>query len=43
LQALIGPCGANEAKDDEMCIMIGDSVGAQVSGRCTTKTAVRLK
>jgi hypothetical protein len=27
--------GANEAIDDEMCILIGDSVGATVSPRCT--------
>ena len=27
--------GQNEAKDDEMCIMVGDSAGAQVPGRCT--------
>lgn len=26
--------GANEADDEEMCIMIGSSVGAMVSGGC---------
>ena len=31
--------GANEAEDDEMCIMIGSSVGAQVSGGCMPKQA----
>jgi hypothetical protein len=35
--------GANEAQDDEMCIMIGNSVGAQVSGFCTAKQAMRLE
>jgi hypothetical protein len=35
--------GLNEAEDDEMCIMIGDSVGAQVAGRCTPKEAVRIQ
>jgi hypothetical protein len=34
--------GANEAKDDEMCIMIGDDVGANVSAACTTKQAKML-
>jgi hypothetical protein len=27
--------GANEAADDEMCILTGDTVGASVSGSCT--------
>jgi hypothetical protein len=27
--------GANEANDDEMCILVGDSVGAQIPGFCT--------
>lgn len=27
--------GQNEAKNDEMCILVGDSVGAQVPARCT--------
>jgi hypothetical protein len=27
--------GQNEAEDDEMCIMVGDSAGAQVPGFCT--------
>jgi hypothetical protein len=35
--------GLNEAEDDEMCIMIGDSVSAQVAGRCTPKEAVRIQ
>lgn len=35
--------GLNEAEDDEMCIMIGDSVGAQVAGRCTAKQPVRIQ
>jgi hypothetical protein len=30
--------GANEAKDDEMCIMIGDTVKSTVSNRCTYTT-----
>ena len=30
--------GQNEAKDDEMCIMIGDSVGTTVPGFCTYNT-----
>jgi hypothetical protein len=30
--------GLNEAKNDEMCILVGDSVGALVPGRCTTST-----
>jgi len=34
--------GANEAQDDEMCIMIGDSVGATVSGGCTPITARKI-
>jgi hypothetical protein len=35
--------GLNEAEDDEMCIMIGDSVSAQVAGRCTPKEAMRIQ
>jgi hypothetical protein len=35
--------GLNEAEDDEMCIMIGDSVGASVAGRCTPKEAQRIQ
>jgi hypothetical protein len=27
--------GANEANDDEMCILIGDTVGTQIPGFCT--------
>lgn len=34
--------GQNEAEDDEMCILTGDSVGAAVAGRCTALTARRL-
>jgi hypothetical protein len=34
--------GANEAEDDEMCIMIGDSVGANVAAQCTPKQAQKL-
>jgi hypothetical protein len=30
--------GLNEAQDDEMCILVGDTVGAQVPGRCTAST-----
>lgn len=30
--------GANEAKDDEMCIMIGDTVKSTVSNKCTYTT-----
>jgi len=35
--------GANEAADDEMCILIGDTVGAQVSGGCAAKPAKRIE
>jgi len=35
--------GANEAEDDEMCILIGDTVGAQVSTGCTPKAAKRIQ
>ena len=35
--------GLNEAEDDEMCIMIGDSVSAQVAGRCTPKEPMRVQ
>jgi hypothetical protein len=34
--------GANEAQDDEMCIMVGDSVGATIAPRCTPIAARRL-
>jgi hypothetical protein len=27
--------GLNEAENDEMCILIGDTVGASISGLCT--------
>jgi hypothetical protein len=30
--------GANEATDDEMCILVGDSVGATIPGFCTSST-----
>ena len=30
--------GANEAIDDEMCILVGDSVGARVSPLCASQT-----
>jgi hypothetical protein len=30
--------GANEAEDDEMCIMIGDTVGTTISPACTSTT-----
>jgi hypothetical protein len=30
--------GQNEAKNDEMCIMVGDSVGSQIPARCTYNT-----
>ena len=30
--------GANEAEDDEMCIMIGDTVGTTISPACTATT-----
>jgi hypothetical protein len=34
--------GANEANDDEMCIMVGETVGAQVPPFCTPIMARRL-
>jgi hypothetical protein len=34
--------GANEAEDDEMCILVGDTVGAQVSAGCTPIAARKL-
>jgi hypothetical protein len=34
--------GANEAADDEMCILVGDTVGASVSPSCTPLTARRV-
>jgi hypothetical protein len=34
--------GQNEAADDEMCILTGDSVGATVPGRCTAIEARRM-
>ena len=34
--------GANEAQDDEMCIMVGDSVGASVPPLCTAIPARRV-
>jgi hypothetical protein len=30
--------GANEAKDDEMCILVGDTVGASISPACSYTT-----
>jgi hypothetical protein len=30
--------GANEAEDDEMCILIGDTVGTQISPACASTT-----
>ena len=30
--------GANEAKDDEMCILVGDTVGATIPGFCQYNT-----
>jgi hypothetical protein len=35
--------GQNEAQDDEMCILTGDSVGATVSGGCTPIAARKLQ
>jgi hypothetical protein len=32
--------GQNEALDDEMCIMVGDTAEAQVPGRCTYTTSM---
>jgi hypothetical protein len=34
--------GANEASDDEMCILTGDTVGASVAGSCTPIAARRI-
>lgn len=34
--------GANEAADDEMCILTGDTVGASVTAGCTAITARRV-
>jgi len=34
--------GANEANDDEMCIMVGDSVGTGISPLCAANPATRL-
>lgn len=34
--------GANEAQDDEMCILTGDTVGATVPGACSAITARRI-
>jgi hypothetical protein len=34
--------GANEANDDEMCILVGDSVGTQISPLCSANPAMRL-
>jgi hypothetical protein len=34
--------GANEAEDDEMCILIGDTVGAQISAGCAAKASKRI-
>jgi hypothetical protein len=31
--------GANEAEDDEMCILVGDTVGASISPACTAIAA----
>jgi hypothetical protein len=33
--------GANEAKDDEMCILVGDSVGAKVPTLCQYQTVLQ--
>jgi hypothetical protein len=33
--------GQNEAIDDEMCIMVGDTAEAQVPGRCTYTNTVQ--
>jgi hypothetical protein len=30
--------GLNEAEDDEMCILIGDTVGTSIPGQCTSTT-----
>jgi len=35
--------GANEAQDDEMCIMVGDSVGASIAPFCQAIPARRIK
>jgi hypothetical protein len=34
--------GANEASDDEMCILVGDTVGAQVSAGCSPIAARKV-
>jgi hypothetical protein len=34
--------GANEAQDDEMCILVGDSVGTRIPLGCSTMPARRL-
>ena len=34
--------GANEANDDEMCILVGDTVGASISPLCTAIPARRM-
>ncbi|HKU42758.1 MAG TPA: hypothetical protein VJR89_31585, partial [Polyangiales bacterium] len=34
--------GANEAKDDEMCILVGDSVGAAIPALCSAMQPRRL-
>lgn len=34
--------GQNEAQDDEMCILVGDSVGASISPLCTAIPARRI-
>ena len=30
--------GKNEARDDEMCILVGDSAGTTVPARCAYQT-----
>ena len=35
--------GANEANDDEMCILVGDSVGAQIPGFCSALPARSIR
>jgi hypothetical protein len=34
--------GANEAQDDEMCILVGDSVGASLQPFCTATAAKQI-
>jgi hypothetical protein len=34
--------GANEAEDDEMCILVGDTVGTTLPGFCTATAARRI-